>query len=393
MIPITRPDLGPAEQEAVCRVVGSGWLTQGAEVAAFEQEFAACTGAARACAVSNCTTALHLALLAHGIGPGDEVITVSHSFIATANAIRHCEAEPVFVDILPDTFNMDPAAIAAAIGPRTRAILCVHQMGMPCDLAAIAAIALHHDLPLIEDAACAIGSQIRLDGRWQAVGGRKGATACFSFHPRKVVTTGDGGMVTTSSQTRDQLLRLLRQHGMSISDKARHESSEVLTEAYPIVGYNYRLTDLQAAIGRAQLRRLPELVARRRALAAGYALRLADLPGVTAPVEPEWARSNWQSYCIRLPASADQRSVMQSMLDQGIATRRGIMCIHREPPYRAGGHRHLVHSEQAQDGCILLPLYPALTESEQDQVVAALRAALRSPARSRRAEQRVGAAA
>lgn len=392
MIPITRPDLGEAEAEAARRVVGSGWLTQGEEVAAFERELAACVGAAHACAVSNCTTALHLALLGHGIGPGDEVVTVSHSFIATANAIRHCGAEPVFVDVLPDTFNMDPAELAAAISPRTRAILCVHQMGMPCDLAAIMMIAQAHGLPLIEDAACAIGSEIQLDGRWRTVGAGGGTTACFSFHPRKVITTGDGGMLTTSSDQLDCQFRLLRQHGMSISDKTRHESSRVLTESYPIVGYNYRLTDLQAAIGREQLRRLPDIVAHRRRLATGYAERLGDLPGVRTPVEPEWARSNWQSYCIRLPAGTDQQQVMQSMLDHGVATKRGIMCIHREAPYRFAARRGLAHSEQARDECILLPLYPTMTDPEQDLVVDALRAAL-AVDRRRRAAAPVDAAA
>lgn len=377
MIPITKPALGPAEIEATCRVVESGWLTQGPEVAAFERAFANYTGAMHACAVANCTVALHMALLAEGVGPGDEVITVSHSFIATANAIRHCGAKPVLVDIQPDSFNMDPMALAAAINPKTKAILCVHQMGMPCDLAMIAEIARLHDLPLIEDAACGLGSEIRLRRKWQQIGIGSDNITCFSFHPRKVVTTGDGGMLTTPEASADRLFRLLRQHGMSISDTARHGSATVLIESYPIVGYNYRMTDLQAAIGCEQLRRLPEIVARRRRLAAGYHERLAFLPGIQPPREPGWARSNWQSYCIRLPEGADQRQVMQGMLDRGVATRRGIMCIHREPAYQALGQLHsLTHSEQAQDGCILLPLYPAMTDEEQDQVIDALQASL-----------------
>ena len=373
MIPISKPLLGEPEAAAARRAVLSGWVTQGPEVAAFEREFAAHVGADHACAVSNCTTALHLALDGVGVGPGDEVITASHSFIATANAIRHCGARPVFVDIRPDTFNLDPAAVSAAVGPRTRAILCVHQMGMPCDLAAILAVARVHGLPVVEDAACAIGSEIAWGGAWQAIGRPHGRVACFSFHPRKVVTTGDGGMLTTSDPDLDQRFRLLRQHGMSIPDTVRHGSPRVLVESYDSVGYNYRMTDVQAAIGRAQLARLPALIAERRRLADRYRELLADLAEVEPPHEPAGVRSNWQSFCVRLDDRLDQRTVMQAMLDRGVATRRGIMCAHREPAYREMPRRHpLAASEAAQDRCILLPLFPGLEQAEQDKVIEAL---------------------
>ena len=198
IVPVARPVIGDAEMRAIQRPLLSGWLTQGPEVLAFEREFAAFTGAPHACAVSNCTTALHLALLAAGVRRGDEVVTVSHSFIATANAIRYCGAVPVFVDIDARTFNIDPERVVNAIGPRTRAIVAVHQMGMPCDLRQLVAIAKQHGLVLIEDAACAAGSEILWDGVWQPIGRPHGDIACFSFHPRKVITTGDGGMITTS---------------------------------------------------------------------------------------------------------------------------------------------------------------------------------------------------
>jgi dTDP-4-amino-4,6-dideoxygalactose transaminase len=266
--------------------------------------------------------------------------------------------------------------LEAAITERTRAILCVHQMGMPCELQRIVPIARRHGIPLIEDAACATGSEILWDGKWEKVGKPHGDIACFSFHPRKVVSTGDGGMLTTRNADWDRQFRLLRQHAMSVPDTVRHGSNLVIFESYPTVGYNYRMTDIQAAVGREQLQRLPDLVAQRRKLATRYAQLLSEVDGLVAPAEPEWARSNWQSYCTRLPAVCDQRQVMQAMLDAGISTRRGIMCSHREEAYcDLVLPTPLPHSERAQDHSILLPLYPQMTPIEQDQVVAALAAA------------------
>lgn len=392
MIPIARPYFGEEEQRAASEVIASGWVTQGPQVAAFEREFAACVGAAHACAVSSCTTALHLALRAAGVGPGDHVITVSHSFIATANAVRYCGAIPVFIDIEPSTYNMRPDLVDAAVTDRTKAILCVHQMGMPCDLQAILAVASRHGLKVVEDAACAIGSEIQWDGQWERIGRPRGDVACFSFHPRKVITTGDGGMLTTNSAEYDAEFRLLRQHGMSVPDTVRHGAAQVIFESYDVLGYNYRLTDIQAAVGRVQLGRLPAILERRRRLAKSYLELLADVPGLGLPVEPPWARSNWQSFCVRLPEGCDQRAVMQRMLDAGIATRRGVMCAHREPAYQrdswlfsdqagpqqgAGAHcAALREGECAQDHCMLLPLFPQMGDEEQNAVVGALRSAL-----------------
>jgi len=391
-IPIALPWLDEREAAAARRVILSGWVTQGPEVAAFERDFCEYVGAAHACAVSNCTTALHLALLAVGVKPGDDVITVSHSFIATANAIRYCGAMPVFVDIDPATFNMDPTRVEAAIGPKTRAILAVHQMGMPCDLRALLAIARKRGLPLVEDAACAIGSEIQWEGRWENIGKPHADIACFSFHPRKLVTTGDGGMITTNDAKTDAQLKLIRQHGMSVPDTVRHGAKHVIFENYPVLGYNYRMTDIQAAVGREQLKKLPEVIERRRTLAAQYASLLAGEDRVTPPHQPEWARSNYQSYAVRLDNAFDQRTIMQNMLNHGVSTRRGIMNAHREGAYPretwSCGPAHptcdcmgescakLHESEVAQDKCILLPLYHQLTDDDQRRVVSSLRKAL-----------------
>jgi dTDP-4-amino-4,6-dideoxygalactose transaminase len=391
-IPLTRPWMDEREVEAVRRPIGSGWITQGPEVAAFEREFAAFVGAPFACAVSSGTASLHLALLAVGVRPGDEVVTVSHSFIATANAVRYCGATPVFVDIVPETFNIDPARIDSVVTASTRAILCVHQVGMPCDLAGVLAVARRHGLPLVEDAACAVGSEILWGGRWERIGRPHGTVACFSFHPRKLISTGDGGMVTTAEPELDRRFRLWRQHGMSVPAADRHLASEVTFENYLLLGYNYRMTDVHAAMGREQLARLPALVARRRDQAARYHERLASVPSLGIPEESTWARSNWQTYVVRLPAGCDQRRVMQRMLNAKIATRRAVMCAHREPAYPPGTWScgvdrrlcgclpptcaRLRHSEAAQDGAIALPLFHQMTEVDQDRVVASLRAAI-----------------
>jgi dTDP-4-amino-4,6-dideoxygalactose transaminase len=391
-VPVARPQLGPEEVSAAGRAILSGWVTQGPEVAAFEREFAAFVDSLHACAVSSGTTALHLALLAVGVRPGDEVITVSHSYIATANSIRYCGATPVFVDIDLATFNVQPRLIEAAISEKTRAILCVHQMGMPCDLKAILEIAGQHKIPVVEDAACAVGSEILWQGRWEKVGKPHADVACFSFHPRKLLTTGDGGMLTTADSAIDSKFRLWRQHGMSVPDTVRHSSPEVVFESYPELGFNYRLTDIQAAIGREQLKRLPEALSQRRQLATRYQQLLRDVPGLVLPTEPKWARTNWQSYCVRLPESIDQRQAMQAMLDDGIATRRGIMCAHLEPAYQSAGSwrcaqvgcrpeascPNLLESERVQKTGVILPLFSQMTEEQQDRVVLSLRQACRA---------------
>ncbi len=380
LLPIARPVMGEEEVNAAARAIRSGWVTQGPEVAAFEAELASYVGAAHGIAVSNCTTALHLAMHALGIGAGDEVICPSHSFIATASSIRHAGAVPVFVDVEPHTYNIDPDTLESALSPRVKAIMVVHQLGMPADLARILPFARARGLHVIEDAACAIGSSIDLGQGFERIGKPHGDVACFSFHPRKLLTTGDGGMIMTGDERLASSVRRLRQHGMSIPDTVRHGSKEVVFETYDELGYNFRLTDIQAAVGREQLKRLPALVERRQAIATVYLERLAALD-VVLPVQPAWARSNWQSFCIRLPARVEQRRVMQFLLDRGIATRRAVMNAHREAAYgpngepaRIGGT--LVEGERIQDTGIVLPLFDGMTEEDVGRVTESLRQAL-----------------
>jgi dTDP-4-amino-4,6-dideoxygalactose transaminase len=252
---------------------------------------------------------------------------------------------------------------------------------MPCNLAALVPLAMSRGLPLIEDAACAAGSEILWGGHWERIGRPHGEVACFSFHPRKLLSTGDGGMLTTANAVIDRKFRLLRQHGMSMSDSTRHASPTVVHESYKTLGYNYRLTDIQAAIGREQLKRLPAMVTRRRELAQRYEQQLSGVTAVTPPREPAWARTNWQSYAVRLDPALDRDQVMQRMLDDGIATRRGVTNAHREPSYPSGSWRAapggLANSERASATSLILPLYHQMTGEEQDRVIESLARACR----------------
>ncbi len=372
MIPITRPCIGSEESRAASEAVESGWLTQGPRVAEFERQFANYCGTQHAVAVTSGTTALHLSLLVLGIGPGDEVICPSMSYIATANAIRHAGARPVFADIDPLTYNLDPRAAEQQITSRTRAILIVHQIGLPADLDGFLTIAGRHRIPIVEDAACAAGSSYR----GNRIGGHT-AMACFSFHPRKVMTTGEGGMITTNDSQFAAQLRLLRHHGMDIPDAVRHQSQQVLAEQHVCLGYNYRMTDVQAAIGIEQLKKLDWIVGRRRELAARYSQAFSNHAWLRPPFVPEGVEPNFQSYAVQLTdqAPCSRNQLMQRLLDAGIATRRGIMLAHLEPAFQdMGPHPPLTQSLLASSKSLLLPLYPQMTASEQSQVIEAIRA-------------------
>jgi perosamine synthetase len=369
-VPFARPYFRGDEGQRVAEVIGTGWVSQGPRVREFEAAFAERVGAAHAVATTNCTTALHLALHGLGVGPGDEVIVPSLSFIATANAVWECGARPVFADIDPDTYNLDPEAAERAITPRTKAIMPVHQVGLPADMDAFLNLGERYGLAIVEDAACAIGA--RYKGRPI---GSVGPIACFSLHPRKVITTGEGGMITLQDSGLAERLRQLRQHAMSISDLARHNTDRVMFESYPERGFNYRMTDMQAALGLCQLEVLDEILERRRVLAERYNERLASLPYIETPYDPPYATRTWQSYCVRvLPGAPVSRTeLMQVLLDDGVPTRKGVMAIHEEGAY-AGEGVALRHTEAATNDVLMLPLFPDLTFEQQDYVIARLAA-------------------
>ncbi|XEC32517.1 DegT/DnrJ/EryC1/StrS family aminotransferase [Streptomyces fradiae] len=366
------PWLGEEEATAAADAVRSGWVAQGPRVAAFEQAFAERVGAAHGVAVSSCTTALHLALVALGLGPGDEVIVPSLSFIATANAVRYVGAAPVFADVDLATGNLTAATVDAVRTARTRAVLVVHQAGVPADVAALRAACEGWGLPLVEDAACAIGSTV--DG---GSVGRGALLAAWSFHPRKLLTTGEGGMVTTDDAEWAARLRRLREHGMNVSAADRHASGKPVLESYLETGFNYRMTDIQAAVGLAQLEKLDALVARRRELAARYTELLTDLPGLRPVRDPEHGTGNFQSYWVlldtRFPVGRDE--LLARLAESGISARRGIMASHLEPAYAGHPAGPLPVTERISRDSLILPLFHTMTEEQQDRVVAALREA------------------
>lgn len=364
-IPVAKPYLDSQEAQYAYDTILTGWVTQGPKVAEFEEKFATYTGAKYAVAVSNCTTALHLAMIVAGVQAGDEVICPSLSYIATANCIRYVGAKAVFAEVNTE-YNLDIEDVKRKITPQTKAILIVHQIGMPADIDEFQALCKEKNLVLIEDAACAAGSAYK----GKKIGSHSDLV-CFSFHPRKVITTGDGGMITTSREDYAQRLKLLRQHGMAINDRVRHESSKVLITDHLEVGYNYRMTDIQAAVGIKQLEKLDWIVSERRKIAFQYHDAFKDIDCLRLPYEREGYFSNYQSYSVYLKENCpiNRDDLMQKLLDVGIATRSGVMTSHRETAYKGYSDVKLPISEDLCDRSIILPLYVPMPQEEISYVI------------------------
>lgn len=350
-----------AELDAIAEVMASGFLTQGPRAAAFEALINAHVGTSRAFAVSSATTGLHLVLDALGVRPGDEVIVPDFSFPATANAIVQLRATPVFVDIDIDTFNIDPAKLEAAVTKRTAAIMPVHAFGLVADMDPINAIAARHGLPVIEDAACALSASYK--GR-QA--GSLGSAGVFSFHPRKIITTGEGGMITTDDEKLAAKIQVLRTHGAVRGD---------LYMEFVDAGYNYRLSDVHAAIGLAQMAKLDYIFSRRQNLATTLTSFVSGIPGVRAPVVPDDSVHAYQSYVVLLDDNIDRDSVIRSMKARDIETTLGTYSMHLQPYFQQRFHIDddlLPNATRAHHKALTLPLYPQLSDSDLDQIATAL---------------------
>lgn len=371
-IPVMRPWLGEEEAAAAAAAVTSGWVAQGPRVAEFEKAFAAAVGTGHAVAVSSCTAALHLALLVAGVSPGDEVVVPSLSFIATANAVRYVGARPVFADVDETTLNLTPEAVETALTERTRAVILVDQAGVPADLDAARKVCEPRGIAIVEDAACAAGAEYH--GRPVGAGAE---LAAYSFHPRKLLTTGEGGMVVTPDESVAVRLRRLREHGMNVSAALRHAAAKPVIESYLETGYNYRMTDIQAAVGLVQLAKLGAMVQRRRELAGRYQRMLSGIPSLKTITDPEYGRTNYQSFWVVLPDDfpVGRDELLQILAGHGISARRGIMAAHAEPAYANAEPCRLPVTERVASSSLILPLFHEMSESEQDTVIDTIKSA------------------
>lgn len=328
---IALPATGEEEWQALREPVMGGWLTQGPKVAAFERTFAQYHNVPHALATTSCTTALHLILAALGVGPGDEVILPSFTWIATANVVVHCGATPVFVDVCDDTYNLDAERLSAAITTQTKAIVAVHLFGLCADMDTIMEIA--GDIPVIEDAACATGAEYK--GKYA---GSLGRAAAFSFHPRKVITTGEGGMVTTGDARLFEKMNRLRNHGASLSEEMRHRGPRPYElPEFTLAGFNYRMTDLQGAVGLVQLGKLENFIEERRKLAEIYRQEIESISWLSCPYVPDGCNPTWQSYVCMVDsekAPATRNEIMDYLLENGVSTRPGTHAVHQQEYYR-----------------------------------------------------------
>ena len=366
-IPLAQPDVGPREEELVLEVLRSGMLSLGPMGPRFERAFADWVGTKHAAAVSSGTAGLHLGLVRAGVGPGDEVITSPFSFISSANCALHAGADVAFADIDPVTFNIDPAALEAAITPRTKAIVPVHIFGLPCDIEAISAIATKHGLAIVEDGAEALGA-VRQGKKI----GTHGSPTIFAFYPNKQMTTGEGGIVTTDDDD-------VYEDILSLRNQGRADSGAWLE--HDRLGWNYRMDDLSAAVGLAQVERLDEILGKRATVADRYTALLAGIPGVTLPSVVEGDVRSWFVYTVLLEPGVDRNAVIGLLAERGVASKPYLPSIHLQPLYRARGHREgeFPISEAISARALALPFFGNLTVEQQERVAVELAAVLADP--------------
>ena len=373
MIPLAKPLTGLAEEEAAAEVIAGGWLTQGPKTAEFERLLAGYLGVPEAVATDNCTTALQLALETMGVGEGDEVVVPSLSFIATANSVVNAGGVPVFADVAPGALNVDAATMSAAITARTRILMPVHQVGLAADVESIVELAESSGLRVLEDAACALGAR---DHRGRHVPLHE--TACLSFHPRKSITTGEGGMIVTRDTELARRAREIRSHGMSLSDLDRHRQGGLVEASYDRVGHNFRMSDINAAVGIAQFARLDHILDRRAAIAAHYGDAFTDMPGVEPPLVSPGYRHSYQSYVVTITGASGRNrdEVRKFLLEQGVATRIGVMATHLEPVYRDFVRAPLPETEIMAASSMVIPLFPQMEGRQVERVIEGMRAAV-----------------
>ncbi len=374
-IPIALPSMGEEEWQAVREPLMSGWLTQGPKVAAFERAFAERHQVKHALATTSCTTALHLALAAIDIGPGDEVIVPSFTWVASVNAVLYCGASPVLCDVDRSTNNIDPSSLADKLTARTKAIIPVHLFGLCADMEALRAV-LPADVLIVEDAACASGASYR-----GGSAGTLGDAACFSFHPRKSITTGEGGMLVTNDSALAARAEVLRNHGASISEEQRHHGPQpYLLAAFDELGFNYRMTDVQAAIGLVQLSKLDAFIDERERWARYYREALADLDWLRQPVQPNDGRHAWQAYVTYVDperAPLQRNEIMAKLHEMGVATRPGTHAVHMLGYYqRRFGYRpdDFPGARDCERNTMAIPLHNRMTEDDYAYVVDCIRA-------------------
>lgn len=373
-VPISLPCTGEEEWQAVREPIMSGWLTQGSKVAAFEQAFAEYHGVKHALATSSCTTGLHLILAAMGIGPGDEVIVPAFTWVATANVVLYCGATPVFADVIPDTYNIDPNDVKRKLSPKTRAVIAVHLFGLCADVEALISI-LPSDVKLIEDAACAAGAVIK-----NTFAGSLADAAAFSFHPRKSITTGEGGMVTTNDKQLAETMDKLRNHGAEVSEEQRHHGAQpYIMPEFNLLGFNYRMTDLQGAVGLTQLSKLNEFILARQIGAEYYFHELEDIKWLRMPILPEDGKHAWQAFVTYIDpdtAPMPRNEMMKILQSKGVSTRPGTHAVHMLAYYKT--HFNIQADDypiarNCNDNTMAIPLHNRMLDEDYSYVVEAIK--------------------